>query len=193
MTTAAPASDATAARAFAAVLEPGEHLLWAGRPDARRTTRVDGRLVGLGVFWTLVAGAGFYGFGTTALGDDFRGMPYALRALLLVVAAAPFVAVAAYCLGGHVVLRRRRRARTAYAVTTTRVLASEPAFGSAGPARLRALARATLGAVQVEPERHGCGTLEFHDARGVEPSVMFRSIADAEAVAALARGTPDGT
>ncbi len=186
-TTTPPPSDADAARLLAGALTPDENVLWAGRPDVRRTSRVDGRLVGLGLFWTAVAGAGFWGFTTTLLSAEYDGISTAARVVFLSVAAAPFVAVAAYCLGGHVWARRRRRARTAYAITTTRVLAATPALWFLGALRVRELARSSLGEVVVDAGRHDVGDVEFHDAGSASPPIAFQSVRGIEDVAALAR------
>lgn len=183
-----PPSDPGAARDLARVLAPDEPVLWAGRPDERHFTKVDGRLVALGVFWTVVAGAGFTGFALTFFSDEYAGLSLAVRVLALALAAAPFAAVSVFCLGGHVALRHRTRARTAYAVTARRVLALRPGFGGVlGAPTLRELALDRTAEPSVETVRRETGTVEIHDASGVEPPVRFDTVRGAEGVAALIR------
>lgn len=183
-----PPSDPGAARQLAGVLAPDETVLWAGRPDERHFTKPDGRLIGLGVFWTVVAGAAFVGFALTFLSDDYAGIALGARVALLALAAAPFAAVAVYCLGGHVAARHRERERTAYAVTARRVLAQRPAFaGVLGAPALRELPLDRAADPVVEVVRRETGSIEIHDARSVEPPVRFDTVRGAEAVAALVR------
>ncbi len=181
-----PRSDPAAARDLAAVLTPDETVLWAGRPDERRYVRVDPRLIALGVFWTVVAGAAFVGFSLTLFSDDFAGVSLGVRVALLAVAAAPFVAVSIYALGGHVAVRHRTRLRTAYAVTATRVLALRPALGGVlGRPALRELPRDRVATPVLEHLRHGTGSIDFHDGSHVLPPVRFESVRGAETIAAL--------
>lgn len=154
----APPSDPTAARDLAGALFPDETLLWAGRPDERRYTRTDGRLIALGAFWTVVAGAAFVGFALTFFSDEYAGIAFSVRVLLLALAALPFAAVSVFCLGGHVALRHTLRRRIAYAVTTRRVLVRRPATPFGGPPVLRALPRDGLAEPVVEAEFRDAGT-----------------------------------
>ena len=73
MDEADPSTDADAAAVLAAHLEPGETLVWAGRPDAANFCRIDWRLVVTGLFWCAVAGAACWGFAGTFLSDEFDG------------------------------------------------------------------------------------------------------------------------
>jgi hypothetical protein len=190
-----PPTDPTAARDLAGALAPDESVLWAGRPDERHFTRADGRLIGLGVFWTVVSGAGFVGFALNFLTDEFAGIPLAARVAVLALTALPFAVVAVYCLGGHVMMRRRSRSRTAYAVTDRRVLALRPSLGGiAGPPLLRELPLDRVAEPQVEIVHRESGHVDVLDGRGVEAPVRFDTVRGAEAVAALIRGQRiDGT
>ena len=190
-----PPSDPTAARDLAGVLAPDETVLWSGRPDERHYTRTDMRLIGLGLFWTAVAGAGFVGFAITLLSDDYDGISFGARVAVLAIAAAPFILVAVYCLGGHVLLRRRARVNTAYAVTTSRVLTRRPALaGIAGPVVLRELPLDRLANPLVEVVRHATGSIDIHDVRNIEPPLRLDTVRGAEAIASLLRGQRnDGT
>jgi len=183
-----PPSDPFAARDLAGILASDEQLLWAGRPDERRFARTDGRLIALGVFWTVVAGAAFVGFALTFLSDDYAGVARGVRVALLALGAAPFAAVSVYCLGGHVALRHHARVRTAYAVTATRVLALRPSLGGlAGPRTLRALPLARVAEPLLDAARHDTASIELHDAQHVHPPVRFDAVRGAAAVAALVR------
>jgi hypothetical protein len=184
---APPASDPTAARDLAAALRPGEDILWAGRPDERHYARTDSRLIALGIFWVMVAGAGFWGFTATLLSDEYSGVAYGARIAMLLVFAAPFIAVALFCLGGHVVMKRRGRLRRAYAITTQRVLAVRPALRIAGPPQLRELALDKIRDVRVEAVRRESGTVEFHAADASMDAIRFDTVRGAEGVAELAR------
>jgi len=168
-------------------MEPGEHVLWAGRPDERHYTRTDQRLIGLGIFWVMVSGAGFYGFTITSLSDDYAGVAYGARVALLLIAAAPFIAVAVFCLGGHVLVKRGQRRRRAYAVTTRRILAIRPALRLVGPPTLRELPIDALGDVRVETMRRETGSVEFHDTKSTMDPIRFDTVRGAEAIAQLAR------
>jgi hypothetical protein len=190
-----PPTDPTAARDLAGVLAPDETVLWAGRPDERHFTRVDVRLIGLGVFWTAVSGAAFVGFALTFLSEEYAGIALGARIAVLALAAAPFAAVAVYCLGGHVAIRRRTRARTAYAITDRRVVASRPSLGGvAGPPLLREMPHDRAAEPRVEAVHRESGHVDVHDAKGVEAPVQFRCVRGAEAVARLVAGQRiDGT
>lgn len=190
-----PPSDPTAARDLAGVLTPDEAVLWSGRPDERHYTRTDMRLIGLGLFWTVVAGAAFVGFVITLLSDDYDGIAFGVRVAALAMAAAPFVLVAIYCLGGHVILRRRARRNTAYAVTSSRVLSRRPALaGVAGAVTLRELPLDRVADPLVEVVRRETGHVDIHDARSVEPPLRFDTVRGAEGVAQLVRDQrSDGT
>jgi len=182
-----PPSDPTAARDLASSLAPDEHLLWAGRPDERHYVRTDSRLIALGIFWVMVAGAGFYGFTITFLSDDYAGVAFGARVAMLLIAAAPFIAVAVFCLGGHVLVKRSQRLRRAYAVTTRRILAIRPALRLVGPPTLRELPLEALGDVRVEVVRRETGSVEFHDTKSTMDAICFDTVRGAEAIAELAR------
>lgn len=185
--TGLPPSDPTAARDLASALAPEEDVLWAGRPDQRHYVRTDYRLVALGVFWVMVAGAGFWGFTVTLLSDEYAGVALAARVVMLLVFAAPFVAVAVFCLGGHVVWKRRQRLRRAYAITTRRIFALRPALRVAGQPQLRQLPLAGVADVRVEAVRGETGTIEFYAADASLDAIRFDTVRGADAVAELAR------
>ena len=182
-----PVPDSAAAAQLAGVLAPDERVVWCGRPDARRTGRVDPRLIGLGVFWTAVSGAAFWGFWRTALSSDFDGLPAPVRAAAVALCALPFAAVAFYALGGHVLLRRRAREHTAFAVTDRRILAARPRLVWFGRPHLRELPRNPPPRIALDEDRHDVGTLRFESPTSADPPVEFRDVRDAAAVAELVR------
>ncbi len=188
-----PPIDPDAARLAASALRPGEEIVWAGRPDERRTARRDPRLVGLGIFWSVLAGAAFYGFAVTLLSDEYGGLPIAVRIVALTVCAAPFLLAAVYMLGGHVSLRRRTRSRTGYVVTADRVLVTSPALGAFGRPRVRELDRDSIGRVDVEePACGGVADITVTDATGRHPAVTLQLVRGAEVVAELLRAQAAG-
>lgn len=180
--------DAAAVARLGAVISPHETVEWAACADARAARKPSARLVVLGLFWLAVSGAAFWGFGTTLLDAEYDGLAHGLRLLFLAAAASPFAAVGAFLIYGHVPLRARAAGRTAFALTSRRLLAVSPLMTVLGPARLRELDLARVGHVEVEPydvERpDDFATLEIHDASGVEPPLRLGPVHDAAAVAA---------
>ncbi len=92
-------------------LRPGERLLWSGRPDpAVHLTVADVFLIPFGLLWT-----GFSVFWTFGVAAGGAPLPSVLFGL-------PFVLFGLYMLVGRFVYKARRKRRTAYGVTTERVL-----------------------------------------------------------------------
>lgn len=168
--------DPEAASRLRPWLAPDEELRWAAVPDADRCARLRPRLVVLGVFWSVVAGAGFYGFGATLLSSEYDGLPLAFRAVFLGLGALPFVLVAVVTLYLHVPLARRAARRRAYGVTDERVVAAGPVWGWFGRTRARSLpvARALWEVSQDDPDESA--DVEVRDARSVEPPLVLAGL-----------------
>lgn len=98
-------------RAVRAELEPGEHLLWAGRPASGvRFTRAEVLLVPFGLLW---GGLAFF-WEYSVLRDDAH--------VIMALFGMPFVVMGIYVIAGRFLVDAYRRARTAYALTDQRVL-----------------------------------------------------------------------
>lgn len=101
--------------ALAALLEPGERLLWWGRPyPGLALRRRDTLLIpfaaawlGLAIYWQVEAAARAPGLGGNLFG-------------------AGFIAIGLYMLAGRFLLEAWRRRRTVYAVTARRVIILAP-------------------------------------------------------------------
>lgn len=186
MSQPAPPVDSRASVALASRLAPDETLLRAARPDDAHFARLRPRLVAAGLFWTLVAGAGFTGFAVTLLDPEYDGIATGARVVILALCALPFAVVAALALGGHVHVARRAARRTAYGLTDRRVLVVQPRLTYAGPPVVRELSLTALTAVRTTPHATGSTTLECVGGPADEP-LLLRACPDGEAFAADAR------
>lgn len=131
-----------------------------------------------GLFWTVVAGAGFYGFAATWFSDEYAGIALGLRVAMMAVAATPFVGVAVWTLWAHAPLDALRARSTLYAVTDRRVLVVRPFPWPWSSGRRRSL---PLDRAEFALDTHdvtGPG-IEVRDRRQVEPSLEFVALADA--------------
>ena len=186
-TVSLPAPDPALARALKDDLLPGESVEWAAHPDPRHFARLRAHLVTLGVFWTVVAGVGFYGFGVTLLDAEYDGLSVGVRVLILLLSGAPFLVVSIVALGGHVPLFARIARRTVYGLTNQRLLLRGPLWIYAGPIRTRGLSRTEIATVQCTPHRDNASTLEVHGSSSAEDPVRLRSVPDGAQVAGLLR------
>jgi hypothetical protein len=138
--------EALARDVLTGIVEPGESLLWAGRPaQGLRFTRSDLLQVpfsliwgGFAIFWELSVIRG--------------GAP-----LLMRLWGIPFVLVGLYMIAGRFFVDAYRRARTFYGLTDTRVLIVT--VGSMQ--KLTALDLAAQKEIQVEEGAGGRGTIRF--------------------------------
>ena len=93
------------------VLQPGEHILWSGRPDPHvNFTAADAYLVPFYVIWTGFAAFMFFGFQSS----PDAGFAVAIPLLFMVIGI--------YFVFGRFVVKAAGKRRTAYAVTDRRVL-----------------------------------------------------------------------
>ena len=108
------------------ILEPGEEILWQGRPDAApRWGDLKPRRVlfglfyaGFALFWMAMAGGMVWG-------GPMGGGPFALFPLF----GIPFLIVGLNVMGGHVIWDAFRRARTWYTVSDRRAFVATNLFG----------------------------------------------------------------
>jgi hypothetical protein len=97
-------------------LQPGERVLWAGRPDTNRwLAPTDLYAIPISVLW-----AGWVIFTVLRLLSPPAG------STLFLLGALPFLASALYLLFGRLIARHRIGPRTAYAITNRRALALTP-------------------------------------------------------------------
>jgi hypothetical protein len=138
--------EALARDALTAIVEPGESLLWAGRPvQGLRLAPSDLVMIpfsllwgGFAIFWEVTAVVG--------------GAP-----LLFRIWGIPFVLVGLYMIAGRFFVDAYRRARTFYGLTDTRVLIV--VVGSTR--KLTALDLAAQKEIQVDEAAGGRGTIRF--------------------------------
>jgi hypothetical protein len=185
---ALPAPDPVAVARLSDAFREGEVVEWAACADVAAARRPSARLVVLGVVWLIVTGSAFTGFAFTLLGHEYDGVPRGVRIVLLSLAGAPFLLVGALGVFGHVPLRVRAARRTAFALTDERVVATAPLFTLFGPPRLRGLAVARIGHVELEFDDSGSpsefAVVEIHDLRGVEPALRVGPVHCAAELAA---------
>jgi hypothetical protein len=101
-------------------LQPGERVLWSGKPDSRRWLYPqDAVLVPFSVLW---GGFAIFWEATVLLSSGPR------NSVILPLWGVPFVLVGLYMMVGRFFARRWVRRRTLYAVTDRRVIAIKPAW-----------------------------------------------------------------
>jgi hypothetical protein len=139
------ALDPQAQLEIAGSLDPGESLLWTGRPARGVLLRpVDAFLIPFSVLW-----CGFAVFWET-MAVRGRVVPFAL-------VGAPFVAIGLYVLIGRFFADARRRARTFYGLTDRRVILVSGLFSR----QVDSLPLRTLSGVSVHLRKDGSGSLSF--------------------------------
>jgi hypothetical protein len=182
---------------WAALLDPGERLLWVGMPAGglRLTPKGIGTSVfglfffGFSVFWTLGAASpllvGFSGEMPGGFGWFF---------ILFPLFGLPFVAIGAYMLFGHVLHDAWRRRRTRYALTDRRAIITS----WAGRRSLKSfpIGPGTLIDYQPGPEASlffATETSVDSDGDRTSERIGFEHIADGEAAYAAVRRIQTGT
>jgi hypothetical protein len=129
-------------------LQPGERILWTGRPDpARLIGRSDALLIPFSLMW---GGGAIVWEGGVAL----TGAP-----LLFLLWGAPFVVVGQYFIWGRFLYKRWDRRRTVYALTNQRALILRG--GSLASVFLN-----QLPAIHQSVRADGSGSLEFGSSPG---------------------------
>jgi hypothetical protein len=130
--------EALARDVLTGIVEPGESLIWAGRPaQGLRLTRSDLLTIPFSLLWVWL------------IGD---AVP-----LLFRLWGIPFVVIGLYLIAGRFFVDARRRARTYYGLTDTRVLIV--VVGSTR--KLIALDLAAQKELEVEEAAAGRGTIRF--------------------------------
>jgi hypothetical protein len=120
MSTTTDARPAPNAEVFSAILEPGETVLWTGRPDARALfSWSDPYLIPLSVIIAIICAPNL-GVSTIALGSV--GVLIVLIYLLIVLFAL-------YLLVGRFLYKRATRQCTYYAISSQRVLSVNTLWG----------------------------------------------------------------
>ena len=166
---------------FSSRLEPGERILWEGRPDKRRFVLGPENLYlipfsvmwgGFAIFWEASVLAG--------------GAPF-----FFWLWGIPFVLVGVYLIAGRFVVAAAQADRTHYAVTDKRVLIASGFLSTT----LQELDLRTLPFLQLTEGRRGVGTISFTmptpwsvyarsgwTGFGTGQDVGFHSVPDAAAV-----------
>jgi hypothetical protein len=126
-------------------LEPGERVLWSGRPRRGLTLRPqDGFLIPFSLVWTAIAATGFIA------GQKAPNTPMA-------VVPALFLVIGAYFVVGRFFVDAWLRARTRYAVTNVRVIIISGFWSR----ETRSLSLDGLSDMRVTKGRNGRGTIRF--------------------------------
>jgi hypothetical protein len=138
---------------FAPELEPGEMILWRGRPDPRRLfSRSDRYLVPLTI---VLAAICFPNLSINSIGLGAAALPILVLYLIAILAAI-------YLLVGRFVYKRETRACTHYAVSDRRILTANTLWGR----RFRSQALAGVAAPRLE-SRGPTGSIYFTGGRDV--------------------------
>lgn len=164
-------------------LDPGERLLWEGRPD-ERLFLFERRDI-FGVPFSLLWGGGVFFWLATAIGS---GAP-----LSLVIWGSPLVAFGAYMIVGRFFVDAWIRRRTRYAITDRRALIARDAFGRSmremplRPGLEVELREGGLDSVRLGPAPATFGESGRGDWLGDDGSFTLRGLADGERVHAVIR------
>ena len=139
-------SSSSPERELAQQLDPGERILWTGRPrQGLRLSRIDVFLIPFSFLW-----GGFAIFWeTTALREDAPAF--------FVVWGIPFVLIGLYLVIGRFFTDAKRRERTVYALTDRRVIIASGFISKS----IKSLDLHTLSDVTLEEEGGGVGTITF--------------------------------
>ncbi len=137
---------APAGSGLPAILEPGEQVLWWGRPVISRYVRSGPwTLVAFAVLW--LAFSIFWEAGVVASGAP----------LLVDLWGVPFILIGLYMLFGRYFVLVWRARRTIYAVTDRRILIVGGAFG----VKVTEIRLGSLPSVTVDQDLSGVGTITF--------------------------------
>lgn len=156
----ASAFDDTSAAALRDLMEPGERLLWSGRPRRGLMLRAsDVFIIPFSIFW-----CGFVIFWEWGVISSRAPWFFSLWGV-------PFIAVGLYFVFGRFLADAYERGRTSYAITDRRVLIAIKGFRR----RLRTLTLEGLTEIDFAEGRGGRGTLTFgRDAIGYYGRWAFR-------------------
>lgn len=169
-----PHHDEDLARdALSSAVEPGERLVWVGRPvQGLRLTSIDWLAIPASLVW-----GGFALFWEVSA--IVNGAP-----LFFQLWGVPFVAVGVYLILGRFFFDAYRRARTFYGLTDTRALI----VVTGATRELVALDLAGQKHIELEETASGFGTIRFGAARRrAPPPPTFEAIPDVRAVHARIR------
>jgi hypothetical protein len=167
-------------------LDPGERLLWAGRPDPRSAIPAS---IGIFVFaipWT--AFALFWMWGASGFGAAFReGGEEAGGFRYFFLFGLPFVLIGIGMLLSPLWIYRKARS-TVYAVSDRRLLITH----GEGTRSVHSLPGRLLGSIEMKERRDGRGDLVFQQPASGEnssgTSFAFHGVGDVRAVERLIRG-----
>ncbi|HEY1629715.1 MAG TPA: hypothetical protein VGF56_00265 [Rhizomicrobium sp.] len=159
-----------------AALDPGERLLWSGRPQQGVVLRnPDAILIPLSLVWLGLAVAWEI---LVFVGDPDVPDEFDLWDIGFVFWGIPFVLVGLYFAFGRFVTDARLRANTIYGLTDHRILVLHE---EKHRRQLRTLALNTLGALHLSERKDGRGTISF-GAGGLYNPLAFEGIDQARAV-----------
>ncbi len=144
---------------LAPYLDPGETLLWSGRPERGLKLRQSDALLipfsllwgGFAFFWEASVLIGFAAALQAGLGR------YSLLGLVFPLFGLPFCIVGAYLIVGRFFAEARVRARTRYGVTSTRLLILAGFFTP----QLKSVPLGSIGEIRMTERVAGTGTLTF--------------------------------
>ena len=165
------------------VLEPGERVLWQGRPDPG--LRFDGFDVGTTVFGLAIAGFALFffwqGLGAVAAGP---------LGILFPVAGLAFLGLGLNLAGGRFFLDAWKRRHTTYSLTNRRAFVATAAFG-----RRRLQAFPIDASTMVDLVDGPLQSVGFRGSRLAltAPRASFDGLADGQAVLALMERVKAGT
>jgi len=164
-----------------AALDPGEHLLWSGRPRQGVMFRgADALLLPIGLVWLSLAIAWEV---VLFVGEPDVPDQFDLWDIGFVFWGIPFVLAGLYFVFGRFVTDAQLRAGTIYGLTDHRVLVLHE---EKNRRQLRTLALNALGAMHLTERKDGRGTISFgvgsFGAGGLYNPLAFEGIDQARAV-----------
>ena len=140
-------------------LEPGEKLIWAGRPRPSRLVWSTIPIVLFGIPWT--AFACFWVGMALTIGAGFGNgpAPFRIAGIFFPLFGLPFIAIGFAMLASPYFVYKRAL-RTFYALTDNRILLIEPTFR--GGRRIQSLVASDLGSIIRIERADGSGDLNFN-------------------------------
>jgi hypothetical protein len=148
-------------------LEPGERLLWSGRPKQGLVLRaMDALLIPFSLLW-----GGFAIFWKAmVVRESWRPQAAHHSAPIFFVPwGVPFVLMGLYLMFGRFITDARMRARTIYGITDRRVLILSGLFSTT----VRGFDLRSLSDVSLSEHRGGTGTITFSSAASWTPWAKF--------------------
>ncbi len=138
-------------------LQPDEHVLWAGRPNAHRLfTGADVFLIPFSLLW-----GGFAIFWETLALTSIA--PAGGPAIFFPLFGLPFVAIGLYIIFGRFLVKRYVKQRTVYAVTDRRIIAINTGFRRT----VRSLSIKRLPGLEVSTGSGRAGSVTFGQWHGL--------------------------